>query len=126
LETEAKLYIQEKVKEGTYELVWSHIIEYENEFNPNKGSKALISAWKEFCSIRVEGDEKITGDIEKIEKCGVHGKDAVHLACALNARADYFITTDYKLIKRSKNIGYFRVINPIDFLILKETSDEDI
>ena len=30
LETQAKLYIQAKIKEGIYDLVWSYILDYEN------------------------------------------------------------------------------------------------
>lgn len=30
LETQAKLYIQAKIKEGVYDLVWSYILDYEN------------------------------------------------------------------------------------------------
>lgn len=30
LETQAKLYIQSKIREGTYDLVWSYILDYEN------------------------------------------------------------------------------------------------
>ncbi|MDR1811691.1 MAG: hypothetical protein LBQ87_02590, partial [Candidatus Fibromonas sp.] len=34
LETEAKLFIQQKVKENALELVWSFILDYENSRNP--------------------------------------------------------------------------------------------
>ena len=34
IESEAKLYIQEKVKEGKLQLVWSFILDYENQQNP--------------------------------------------------------------------------------------------
>ena len=33
LETEAKLFIQQGIITGTYELVWSYILEYENRQN---------------------------------------------------------------------------------------------
>ena len=34
IETESKLYIQRKIKESQYSLVWSYILEYENQSNP--------------------------------------------------------------------------------------------
>ena len=34
LETQAKLYIQAQIKQGIYDLVWSYILEYENQMNP--------------------------------------------------------------------------------------------
>ncbi|MCL2647494.1 MAG: hypothetical protein FWD61_10905 [Phycisphaerales bacterium] len=35
LETEAKLFIQGKIKEGLYSLVWSFILDSENDENPS-------------------------------------------------------------------------------------------
>lgn len=34
LEAEAKLKVQENIRLGLYELVWSYILDYENEKNP--------------------------------------------------------------------------------------------
>ena len=34
LETQAKLYVQEEIKKGNIQLVWSYILDYENFFNP--------------------------------------------------------------------------------------------
>jgi hypothetical protein len=34
IETEAKLFVQRKIKESEYSLIWSYILEYENESNP--------------------------------------------------------------------------------------------
>jgi len=45
---------------------------------------------------------------------GIKEKDALHLACAIFAKSDYFITTDKKLL--NKNVGEINIINPIDFL----------
>jgi hypothetical protein len=35
LETEAKLYIQNKIKNGVLELAWSYVLDYENDNNPH-------------------------------------------------------------------------------------------
>ena len=34
LESEAKLNIQENIRSGTYKLIWSYILDYENSKNP--------------------------------------------------------------------------------------------
>jgi len=34
LETEAKLAIQKKIMDGEFEIVWSYILDYENQQNP--------------------------------------------------------------------------------------------
>jgi predicted nucleic acid-binding protein len=55
---------------------------------------------------------------------GIRGKDALHLACAVKAGCDYFLTTDHKLIKKTRNLGNLVVINPVHFVeFLEETDD---
>ncbi len=34
IETEEKLAIQEEIRRGTYQLIWSYILDYENSKNP--------------------------------------------------------------------------------------------
>ena len=46
LETEAKLYIQQKIIEKAIQLIWSYILDYENVFNPFEERKEAISLWK--------------------------------------------------------------------------------
>ena len=37
LETEAKLLLQERIRNGLTSLVWSYALTYENDFNPHRG-----------------------------------------------------------------------------------------
>lgn len=54
----------------------------------------------------------------EIIKTGVKAKDAMHISCAIESKADYFITTDIRLLKFSSN--EIKLINPIDFITLLE------
>ena len=58
--------------------------------------------------------------IEDLEENNIFGKDAVHIACAIYSNVDYFITTDYILIKRAFSLKNIKVINPIDFINIEE------
>ena len=51
LETEAKLYIQAKIKQGELQLIWSYILEFENMQNPFHARKLAISQWKNLASV---------------------------------------------------------------------------
>ena len=51
---------------------------------------------------------------EKYEKLGIKQYDALHIACAVEAKCDYFLTTDKGILK--KNITDIKTINPIDFM----------
>ena len=47
-------------------------------------------------------------------KTGVKEKDAAHIACALLAGCEYFITTDDRLLKyENDRIG---IVTPVEFL----------
>lgn len=46
LETQAKLYVQQRIKDGKDILVWSYVLEYENSKNPYKEKRDTIIAWK--------------------------------------------------------------------------------
>ena len=46
---------------------------------------------------------------------GVKAKDAIHVACAVIAEADYFLTTDTRLLKYKT--GEIKLMNPTEFII---------
>jgi len=47
LEADAKLHIQELVKERKLELVWSFVLDYENSVNPFADKRERIQAWRD-------------------------------------------------------------------------------
>jgi predicted nucleic acid-binding protein len=47
-------------------------------------------------------------------KKNIRPKDALHIACALEAKCGYFITTDKKIL--NKTIDHIVIFNPIDFV----------
>ena len=49
--------------------------------------------------------------------------DASHLACAIISGCDYFITTDKRLLKYKTD--EIKVINPVDFIRIREDDDND-
>ena len=51
-------------------------------------------------------------------KFGVKEKDSLHIACAIERKCDYFITTDRKLL--NKPITKIKIVNPIDFILETE------
>lgn len=116
LETEAKLYIQDKIKNQLLELVWSYILDIENDNNPFKEKRLVIARWKILSTIDVSASQFVIGKANDFVKLGVKVKvkDALHVACAINGKAEYFITTDDKLIKKLSGSEEINVLNPID------------
>ena len=111
METEAKLYIQGAILSGKYELVWSYILEFENNQNPYQERRNAIYDWKEYACVFCIENDSIIKFAETLFDKGIKVKDALHIACAVDANADFFITTDKKLINTV--IPEIRVINPL-------------
>jgi hypothetical protein len=42
--------------------------------------------------------------------------DALHVACAIEAHAEYFLTTDNALLRKMAKYGKIRVVDPVDFV----------
>lgn len=60
---------------------------------------------------------KILVTAKDLELTGIKPRDAMHLACAVKGKADYFLTCDDKLIKKARFIKEdIVIINPIDFI----------
>lgn len=123
LETEAKLYIQASVRDGKYDLVWSYMLDYENDENPYEDKKNAIEPWKHIANEFCTSSEDILLMGKDIMDKGIKAKDALHIACAIKSECDYFITTDMKLL--NKNIENINIINPIDFIREMEVCDEN-
>ncbi len=52
---------------------------------------------------------------------GVKSKDALHIACAIEGKAEYFLTTDDKLLKKLAETKELIVINPVNFIPILES-----
>lgn len=116
LETEAKLYIQKKILDKQIELVWSYILDYENEFNPFEERKNVIRKWKNHANLNITETKEIIDKAKQLLKYGIKSKDALHLSCAVCNNCDYFITTDDFLIQNLLNYEEIKVINPLTFI----------
>jgi len=118
LETEAKLFIQQAVLQEMFELVWSYILDYENAANPYQNRRLSISKWKKIAVVDIGVSDAVVARAKEIMRQNVKKKDALHIACAIEAKCDYFLSTDKKLLKAT--INEINVMSPIDFIkILK-------
>lgn len=117
LETQAKLYVQDSIKMGKMELVTSYILWYENSKNPYETKRKAISEFMQKNSaehIDIDKAHVIKEKAEEIMRTGIKMKDAYHVACAVYASCDCFLTTDDRLLKYYTD--EIKVLNPIDFV----------
>jgi len=120
-ETMAKLYIQELVKYDCLTLAYSYILLDEIEANKLHMNKISILTFINNNALIYVGAEYMDISIKiatEIKKTGIKDFDALHIACAIIAKCDYFITTDKRLLKYKTD--KINIINPIDYIkILK-------
>lgn len=116
IETEAKLAIQEEIRRGTYQLIWSYILDYENSKNPFQERKEQIIKWKKYSITDIEENTEIIKTAIALNSKGLQKMDSLHIACAIFANADYFLTTDDKLIKKANTLTEIKTLDPIDFI----------
>ncbi|MDR3244602.1 MAG: hypothetical protein LBT79_07615 [Elusimicrobiota bacterium] len=124
LETQAKLYIQKLIVERKVDLVFSYISWFENDMHPHDIKRESIADF--FQNAVLFFDETHANIVEQhakeIMNIGIKQKDALHIACAVNAHCDYFITTDDEIIKKYQAKDII-VINPINFIKILEAQN---
>ena len=118
LETQSKLGIQQLVLENKLELVWSFILEFENDQNPFIERKRQIEKWQNLAVADCSLTDAVIAKSRDFMRLGLREKDSYHIACAIISNTDYFITTDAKIL--NKHISDIKVISPTDFIFLVE------
>ena len=119
LEAEAKLKIQEEIRSGKFQLIWSYILDYENNKNPFLERKQRINKWKSYAIDYIEESFELIETAKELNKKGFHKIDSLHIACAIIANCEYFLTTDDQILKRAKLLNEIKINDPIGFI--KET-----
>ena len=123
LETKAKLFIQNLVVDGKVKLTISSVSRLENNDNPFPFRRMAITDFFRNADFIVTSTDEIRTMASNLVNDGLKSKDSAHIACAISAECDYFITTDDKLLKR--NIDHINIIDPTEFLRIWEDREND-
>ena len=116
LETQAKLHIQKLICEGKLLLAFSYISRYDWARNKTTTEKFFENA---ISYVDVDVADIIEIKANEIMKHGVKAKDALHIACAIEAKCNFFITTDDGILKKYKS-GDIKVCSPVEFINIWE------
>jgi len=121
LETQAKIYIQKLIRDGSLSLAVSYVSRYENWNSPYSRNKITIDKFFENATTFVDINmaDIIEWKANEIMKFGVKSKDALHISCAIEAACDYFITTDDRILKKYI-AGEIKVCSPVEFINIWE------
>lgn len=70
LETQAKLMIQDFVKDDMFSLIWSFILDFENSANPDENIKEDIFTWRSVSSAMIHFEKEVLTYAEKLTLSG--------------------------------------------------------
>lgn len=122
LETEAKLRVQELIKEKQILLIWSFMLDYENSANQGASKRNSIYEWYTYSAEYVSFNQEILQLSKKTAELGFGKKDSIHLSCAIAGESEYFITVDKGILNKENSISEIKIIDPISFIrIMEET-----
>jgi predicted nucleic acid-binding protein len=114
VEASAVSYIQHLVAIGQIELVWSHILSYENSFHPIPEEAKNIRKWRGLSTVNAGITQNIIRLSKDIQAAGLKKFDSLHIACAIDAKCDFMITVDKKMLKYLN--GSIKICDPVEFL----------
>ncbi|NLI78440.1 MAG: type II toxin-antitoxin system VapC family toxin [Candidatus Riflebacteria bacterium] len=125
LEAEAVRMIIRALRQGTYDWVSSHAVEYEVARTPSPERRALLTALLGEAHAMAPFTGRLVRKARTLQGLGLHRLDALHLAFAETAGAKVFLTTDRRILRFAEREGTvisLAVRNPVSWLL--EVEDE--
>lgn len=122
LESNAFIYLLEKIEKGNYSLAVSDALFFENNKNPNDQKKRYIFSYFKLAEENIKIDVIDVARAKELVKSGFNEMDALHIVMAEKSKADYFITCDDKIVKLyRKHIDLIRIkiLNILEFIALE-------
>jgi len=119
LEAEAVLLILSYVEQGKWSWLGSDVLIDELEQTPDLEKRSRLQIVAEYAQDVIEINEPEIERAKELQKLGFQGYDALHIACAENAKADILLTTDDRLLKLAKRFSRklkVPVANPLAWL----------
>lgn len=92
------------------------MLDFENDLNPFEEWRNAIQKWRKLAVDDISETPELMQYAKFFLNLGIAQKDALHVACALMANADYFLSTDDKFLKKLKKQDKINGINPVEFI----------
>lgn len=102
LESQAILAILAECETGVFTLVSSEVLAIENDVNPFPQKKAFVDSVLASSSLIVMINSSSERRALELESRGFKAFDALHVAVAESAAADYFCTCDDRLLSKTR------------------------
>lgn len=118
IEAEAILGILAWCEAGHADLLNSVALEYEVNHNPHPPRKAFVQETLSRSVFTVQATDSVEQRARNFGKLGIKVLDSLHLACAVEAQANYFCTCDDRFLRRAKQMdtGQTKVVSPLELI----------
>jgi predicted nucleic acid-binding protein len=118
LEAEAVLGILALFESKKLDLISSEALLFEIDRNPNPARQEYAMQVLSKTTLFVPLEDGVEKRAREFESLGIKPLDALHLASAEKAHADYFCTCDNRLLKQARAIPDFktRVSSPVELI----------
>lgn len=120
LETLAFSVILQLIENHEVELITSSVLAYETGRNPHQQRREWVNRVAQQSTVYQLVDETIQQRANDLAAANIKPLDALHVACAETAAADYFVTCDDRLIRRYQSLVSPKLVicNPPEFVRL--------
>lgn len=126
VEAKKIIQIQREIVQKNIELVTSFMLHYENYRKKDEDQRDKIDFFIKMhrkIYIGIDSIESLKIFVDDFVSRGLKQKDAYHLASAIFANCDYFLTFDKKLLKFVTD--KIKILSPVEFLEVFENGNRD-
>ena len=121
LEAEAVVAILAAVEDGVLEWVGSEYLDFEIGQDPDRERVRRVTGLLSLVGPRVEMSDPVVERARALERFGLRGLDALHIASAEAGEADLLVTTDDRMIRRAARAGSkvrVQLVGPVEALTI--------
>lgn len=106
-----------RAQQNKIKLIWSFMHDDETNLCPFPERKLEVLRLSSLCKIRIGPEEEIYNlALSYQKKESLHSKDALHLACAVYAEANFFLSCDDQLVRQTRRLKLeIQSLNPVDY-----------
>lgn len=118
VEAEAILAVLACCEDGQVELVMSDALRFEAERNPHPVRKRHALEFLGLAKWFVPADDQVVEKARSFQARGLKPLDALHLASAMRAEADYLCTCDDRFLKRAQAFATVptKIVSPLELI----------
>jgi predicted nucleic acid-binding protein len=121
VEAEAMVALLAAIEDGFVEWVGSEYLEFEIGQDPDGERVNRVRSLLALVRTRVPISEAVANRARAIERIGLRGIDALHVAAAEAGQADLLVTTDDRMLRRAARAALplpVRLVTPLEAMAL--------